>query len=28
VHEAADATTLSVDEDGAAVELSRWFPER
>ena len=28
VHEAADATTLSVDEDGAAVELSLWFPER
>ena len=26
VHEAADATTLSVDEDGAAVELSLWFP--
>ena len=28
VHEAADASTLSVDEDGAAVELSLWFPER
>jgi HAD superfamily hydrolase (TIGR01484 family) len=28
VHEAADATTLSVDEDGAAVELALWFPER
>ncbi len=28
VHEAADATTLTVDEDGAAAELSRWFPER
>jgi Cof subfamily protein (haloacid dehalogenase superfamily) len=27
VHEAADATTLSVDEDGAAAELSLWFPE-
>ena len=28
VHEAADATTLTVDEDGAAAELSLWFPER
>ncbi len=26
VHEAADATTLPVVEDGAAVELRRWFP--
>jgi HAD superfamily hydrolase (TIGR01484 family) len=26
VHEAADASTVTVDEDGAAVELSRWFP--
>jgi len=26
VQEVADATTLSVDEDGAAVELARWFP--
>lgn len=26
VHEAADATTLTVDEDGAAVEMSRYFP--
>jgi hydroxymethylpyrimidine pyrophosphatase-like HAD family hydrolase len=26
VHEAADESTLTVDEDGAAVELSRWFP--
>ncbi|MET1060407.1 MAG: HAD family hydrolase [Nocardioides sp.] len=26
VHEAADASTLAVDEDGAAVELSLWFP--
>jgi hypothetical protein len=26
VHEAADATTLTVDEDGAAAELSLWFP--
>ena len=25
VREAADAVTLSVDEDGAAVEISRWF---
>jgi HAD superfamily hydrolase (TIGR01484 family) len=25
VHEAADASTLPVNEDGAAVELSRWF---
>lgn len=25
VHDAADATTLSVDEDGAAVEIDRWF---
>lgn len=27
VHEAADATTESVYEDGAAVEIERWFPE-
>ncbi|GAB3653796.1 HAD family hydrolase [Nocardioides korecus] len=26
VHEAADATTDSVHDDGAAVELRRWFP--
>ena len=26
VHEAADASTLGVDDDGAAVELSRYFP--
>jgi HAD superfamily hydrolase (TIGR01484 family) len=26
VHEAADDTTVSVYEDGAAVELRRWFP--
>ena len=26
VHEAADATTESVYDDGAAVELRRWFP--
>jgi len=26
VQEVADATTLSVDDDGAAVELGRWFP--
>ncbi len=25
VHEAADATTLSVFEDGAALEIDRWF---
>lgn len=25
VHDAADASTLGVDEDGAAVELDRWF---
>lgn len=25
VHEAADASTLTVDEDGAAVEIDRWF---
>lgn len=25
VHEAADASTLTVDEDGAAVEIGRWF---
>jgi Cof subfamily protein (haloacid dehalogenase superfamily) len=28
VREAADAVTAPVDEDGAAVELSRWWPER
>jgi len=27
VLEAADAVTLTVDEDGAAAEISRWFPE-
>lgn len=27
VHDAADDSTLGVDEDGAAVELSRWFPD-
>ena len=26
VHDAADATAPTVDEDGAAVELGRWFP--
>jgi hydroxymethylpyrimidine pyrophosphatase-like HAD family hydrolase len=26
VHEAADDTTASVYEDGAALELRRWFP--
>ena len=26
VHEAADATTDSVYDDGAAVEMRRWFP--
>jgi hydroxymethylpyrimidine pyrophosphatase-like HAD family hydrolase len=25
VHDAADASTLTVDEDGCAVELARWF---
>jgi hypothetical protein len=25
VHAAADASTVSVHEDGAAVELRRWF---
>ena len=28
VHEAADATTETVYDDGAAVELPLWFPER
>lgn len=27
VHDAADDSTRGVDEDGAAVELSRWFPD-
>ena len=27
VHEAADATTRTVYDDGAAAELRRWFPE-
>jgi HAD superfamily hydrolase (TIGR01484 family) len=27
VHEAADATTETVHDDGAAVELRRWFPD-
>ncbi len=26
VHAVADATTASVDDDGAAVEIRRWFP--
>jgi hydroxymethylpyrimidine pyrophosphatase-like HAD family hydrolase len=26
VHDAADASTGTVDDDGAAQELSRWFP--
>jgi HAD superfamily hydrolase (TIGR01484 family) len=28
VHDAADATTETVHDDGAAVELRRWFPDR
>lgn len=27
VHDAADASTGTVDEDGAAVEIGRWFPD-
>jgi hydroxymethylpyrimidine pyrophosphatase-like HAD family hydrolase len=27
VHEAADASTDTVYDDGAAIELRRWFPQ-
>ncbi len=27
VHDAADAVTETVYDDGAAAEISRWFPE-